>query len=90
SMNMWGFTPDYFSHSEDYFVDFLKKELENPKAEFFIPIVINDLIQEGIAKVKVLDTESKWFGVTYADDRSGVVTKIQSLIDAGEYPEKLF
>ncbi len=90
SMNMWGFTPDYFSHSEDYFVDFLKKELENPKAEFFIPIVINDLIQEGIANVKVLDTESKWFGVTYADDRSGVVTKIQSLIDAGEYPEKLF
>lgn len=90
SMNMWGFTPDYFKHSEDYFVDFLKKELNNPKSEFFIPIVINDLIQEGIAKVKVLDTESKWFGVTYADDRPDVVAKIQSLIDAGEYPEQLF
>ncbi|NMA73736.1 MAG: nucleotidyltransferase [Bacteroidales bacterium] len=90
SMNMWGFTPDYFNHSENYFIDFLKKEIGNPKSEFFIPIVINDLIQEGTAKVKVIDTESKWFGVTYADDRPDVVAKIQSLIDAGEYPEQLF
>lgn len=90
SMNMWGFTPDYFKHSEDYFVDFLKEEINNPKAEFFIPIVVNDLINGGIAKVKVLDTDSKWFGVTYAADRQGVVDKIQSLIDAGEYPAKLF
>ena len=89
-MNMWGFTPDYFKHSEDYFVDFLKEEINNPKAEFFIPIVVNDLINGGIAKVKVLDTDSKWFGVTYAADRQGVVDKIQSLIDAGEYPAKLF
>lgn len=90
SMNMWGFTPDYFKHSEDYFVDFLKEEINNPKAEFFIPIVVNDLINGNIAKVKVLDTDSKWFGVTYAADRQGVVDKIQALIDAGEYPAKLF
>ena len=90
SMNMWGFTPDYFGHSEDYFIGFLKTDIDNPKAEFFIPIVVNELIQKEIAKVKVLDTVSKWFGVTYADDRQGVVDKIQALIDAGEYPEKLF
>ena len=90
SMNMWGFTPDYFGHSEDYFIGFLKNDIDNPKAEFFIPIVVNELIQKEIAKVKVLDTVSKWFGVTYADDRQGVVDKIQALIDAGEYPEKLF
>ena len=68
----------------------MKTDIDNPKAEFFIPIVVNELIQKEIAKVKVLDTVSKWFGVTYADDRQGVVDKIQALIDAGEYPEKLF
>ncbi len=90
SMNMWGFTPDYFKYSEDYFVDFLKNNLDNLKAEYFIPLMVNKLINEGTATVKVLDTTSKWFGVTYAADRQGVVDKIQSLVDAGEYPSKLF
>lgn len=90
SMNMWGFTPDYFKYSEDYFIDFLKNNLDNLKAEYFIPLMVNKLINEGTATVKVLDTTSKWFGVTYAADRQGVVDKIQSLIDAGEYPSKLF
>lgn len=90
SMNMWGFTPDYFKYSEDYFIDFLKNNLDNLKAEYFIPLMVNKLINEGTATVKVLDTTSKWFGVTYAADRQGVVGKIQSLVDAGEYPSKLF
>ncbi len=90
SMNMWGFTPDYFNYSEEYFIEFLKANQGNLKAEYFIPLMVNKLITEGTATVKVLDTVSKWFGVTYAADRQGVVDKIQSLIDAGEYPAKLF
>jgi len=90
SMNMWGFTPDYFQYSDDMFVDFLKENINNPKSEFFIPLVVNNLINSGTARVKVLDTTSKWFGVTYAEDRQGVVDKIQALVDAGEYPNKLF
>ena len=59
-------------------------------AEYFIPLLVNDLIQTGKASVTVLDTPSKWFGVTYAADRQSVVDKIHALIAAGEYPEKLF
>ncbi len=90
SMNMWGFTPDYFAHSEEYFKEFLAANMENLKAEFFIPLMVNKLIVENTARVKVLDTTSKWFGVTYAEDRPDVVAKIQALVDAGEYPAKLF
>ena len=90
SMNMWGFTPDYFTHSEEYFKEFLRANVGNLKAEYFIPLMVNKLITEGTATVKVLDTTAKWFGVTYAADRQGVVDKIQALVDAGEYPNKLF
>ena len=90
SMNMWGFTPDYFVHSEKYFVDFLKENIDKPKSEFFIPLVVNELITKGIATVKVLDTTAKWFGVTYAADRQGVVDKFAELHANGEYPEKMF
>ena len=92
SMNMWGFTPDYFEYSEEFFKVFLSdpKNMENPKAEFFIPLMVNKLITEGTATVEVLDTTSKWFGVTYAADRPDTVARIKSLIEAGEYPEKLW
>lgn len=92
SMNVWGFTPDYFEYSESYFKDFLNdpKNLENKKSEFFIPLMVNKLIKDGTAIVKVLDTTSSWFGVTYPEDRENVVTKIQSLVKAGIYPNKLF
>lgn len=90
SMNMWGFTPDYFTHSDAMFVDFLKQNQGNLKAEYFIPLVVNNLIKSNTSTVKVLDTPSKWFGVTYATDRQGVVDKIQALVDAGEYPAKLW
>jgi len=90
SMNMWGFTPDYFKYSEEFFIEFLKENIDNLKCEYFIPLMVNELINNGTARVKVLDTTSKWFGVTYAADRQSVVDKIQALVDAGEYPAKLF
>ena len=92
SMNVWGFTPDYFKYSQDFFVEFLKdpKNMENLKAEFFIPLMVNKLITEGTATCEVLDTTSKWFGVTYAADRDDTVARIQKLVDEGVYPNKLF
>ena len=92
SMNVWGFTPDYFAHSEEYFKDFLSDpaNITNLKAEFFIPLMVNKLINDKKSTVKVLDTTSKWFGVTYSADRPSVVAKIQTLIDEGVYPQKLF
>ena len=92
SMNMWGFTPDYFAYSEEYFKEFLSdpKNMTNLKAEFFIPLMVNKLITEGTATCEVLDTTSKWFGVTYAADRPGTVERIKALVDAGVYPSPLF
>lgn len=90
SMNLWGFTPDYFDYSEREFKKFLDKDLNTPKSEFFIPLAIDNLIKNGEATVKILDTDSKWFGVTYAADRPGVVEKFAQLHAAGEYPDKLF
>jgi len=90
SMNMWGFTPDYFQYSEEAFKTFLKETEGQIKAEFFIPLVVNNLIVEGSVTCKVLDTPSKWFGVTYAEDRPMVVDKINALIEEGVYPAKLW
>lgn len=90
SMNMWGFTPDYFDFSEEYFVKFLEGNQHNHKAEFFIPVMVEHLLINHQADVKVLDTPSKWFGVTYAEDRPSVVEKLKELHASGEYPEKLW
>ena len=90
SMNLWGFTPDYFDYSEEYFRRFLRENSGNPKAEFFIPLLVNELVTRGKATVKVLDTTSKWFGVTYAADRPAVVEKFAELHASGEYPEEMF
>ncbi|MDH6309264.1 dTDP-glucose pyrophosphorylase [Dysgonomonas sp. PFB1-18] len=90
SMNMWGFTPDYFEHSDKYFVKFLEANTGNHKAEYFIPLMVDHLIINGTADVKVLDTPSKWFGVTYSEDREGVVEKLQKLVEKGEYPTPLW
>lgn len=90
SMNFWGFTPDYFDFSQREFVKFLKRDINTPKAEFFIPLCIDTLINDGEATVRVLDTDSRWFGVTYAADRQAVVDKFAELHANGEYPESLF
>ena len=90
SMNMWGFTPEYFEYVEKAFVEFLQARGQELKSEFYIPTLVNDMIRSGKATCKVLDTTSKWFGVTYAEDRPQVVMKINSLVKEGVYPEKLF
>ena len=90
SMNMWGFTPDYFDYSEVFFKEFLTKNENDLKAECYIPTVVNAFIQSGEIKVKVLETPSKWFGVTYPEDRAQVVMNVNSLVRQGLYPEKLW
>lgn len=90
SMNMWGFTPDYFDYSLDYFKEFLVENGQKLKSEFYIPLAVNNLIVKGKVTCKVLDTPSKWFGVTYAEDRHQVVLKINELVRKGIYPDKLF
>lgn len=90
SMNMWGFTPDYFDYSEKAFVDFLDKNAGELKSEFYIPTVVNDLINSGEATLKVQQTPSKWFGVTFAADREATVNQFKRLHEEGVYPSKLF
>ncbi|MCI6103607.1 MAG: nucleotidyltransferase [Bacteroidales bacterium] len=92
SMNFWGFTPDYFAHSNEFFKTFLsdEKNMTNLKSEFFIPLMVDKLINDGTATCEVLDTTSKWFGVTYPEDRPEVVAKFEKLGADGVYPEKMF
>lgn len=90
SMNLWGFTPDYFKYSLREFKKFLDEKLDTPKSEFYIPIAVDTLINSGEATVKVLDTTSKWFGVTYSADRPAVVEKFAKLHADGVYPTPLF
>lgn len=90
SMNFWGFTPDYFDFSQREFIKFLDTRINEPKSEYFIPTVVDNLIKSGEATVKLLDTEAKWFGVTYVEDRDGVREKLLELHNQGVYPEKLF
>jgi hypothetical protein len=90
SMNMWGFTPDYFEYSMEFFKEFLIENGQKLKSEFYIPLAINNLIVQQKITFKVLDTPSKWFGVTYAQDRLQTVIEINSLIHKGIYQAKLF
>ena len=90
SMNMFGFTPDYFDYSDEYFIQFLKENGDTLKVEYFIPSVINELIINNKATLEVLDTTSQWFGVTYQEDREWVVNKLNELVENGEYPSPLF
>ncbi|MEG2319684.1 MAG: nucleotidyltransferase, partial [Mucinivorans sp.] len=90
SMNLFGFTPDYFAHSEEFFKTFLQANESNLKAEYFIPLLVNELINSGKAKLKVLKTTSDWFGVTYKEDRAATVQRISELIAKGVYPAKLW
>lgn len=90
SMNFWGFTPSYFPFLKEKFALFIQKNTENSKAEFYIPSVVNELIEEKRARVKVLSSNANWFGVTYKEDKETVVKNIQMLIEKGIYPEKLW
>lgn len=79
SMNFWGFTPLFFEKLNEMFIDFLKRENDNPKSEFVIPTVVNYFLNGNKAKIKVLDTDAQWFGVTYKEDRPLVVEKLKNL-----------
>lgn len=90
SMNMWGFTPDYFAKSEAIFNDFLKQNIGELKKEYYIPYAIDCMIKDGSAATEVLSTPSSWFGVTYKEDRPGVVAKFAQLVADGIYPSPLY
>lgn len=90
SMNLFGFTPDYFRHSEAFFKEFLAANIDNLKSEFFIPLMVNKVITEGTATMRVLSTTAKWFGVTYKEDKPQLMAKLEELIEAGEYPRDLW
>lgn len=91
SMNMWGLQPGFFSILESGFMDFLDKlEAGDSKAEYLLPTIIGGLLEEDKVSVKVLQSSDKWFGVTYKEDKKGVVASIRQLIDKGIYPKKLF
>lgn len=90
SMNMWGFTPGLFAELADRFSRFLRENVNNPTAEFFIPSAVGALLAEGRATVKVLPTAEQWFGVTYQQDRESVIQSVRALIERGFYPANLW
>ena len=90
SMNMWGFTPDYFERSEEIFKSFLDKHVSELKSEFYIPFAVDCMIKSGEGKCELLQTPSRWFGVTFKEDRPGVVAKFKEFADQGVYPTPLY
>ena len=90
SMNMWGFTPDYFAKSADIFKTFLAQHIAEPKKEYYIPYAVDVIIKSGKGSCEVLSTPSHWFGVTYKEDRPGVVAKFAELVEQGVYPSPLY
>ena len=90
SMNMWGFTPDYFTKSAEIFKTFLQEHITEPKKEYYIPYAVDVIVKSGQGSCEVLSTPSRWFGVTYKEDRPGVVAKFAELVKEGVYPSPLY
>lgn len=90
SMNVWGFTQSFLTELRARFPKFLDQNINTPKGEFFIPAVVNELIKERKATVKVLSSTEKWLGVTYPEDKAAVVKAIQQKVANGDYPENLW
>lgn len=90
SMNFWGFTPKYFEQSGNEFEKFISTNSEDLKSEFYIPYALNKLIKSGNATCKVFTSNDKWFGVTYKEDKTATIKKINQLIKKGLYPENLW
>ncbi len=90
SMNFWGFMPSVFTETEKYFQDYARKNYDAPKAEFYIPTIMSQLMAENKGKCKVFDTSSDWFGVTYPEDKPDVQASIQKLVSEGKYPQQLW
>ena len=89
SMNFWGFTPSFFEEAEKQFKDFVIENSDNEKSEFYIPYVIDNQINSGQVKVKILESTAQWMGITYRQDKPIVLEKIKKLIIKGEYPESI-
>jgi dTDP-glucose pyrophosphorylase len=90
SMNLWGFSPTLFGHLRTQFAEFLQQHGREEKSEFYIPVVVNTLVETGRERCKVLRSPDSWFGVTYREDRPRVVESIHKLIARGDYPEILW
>lgn len=90
SMNLWGFGAEIFGSIKEQFIEFLGMYGNEPKTEFYIPSVVDRLINDGDIIVDVLRTDAQWFGVTYASDRDNVVANLRALHEAGAYPDNLF
>ena len=90
SMNFWGFTPTVFEGLEEDFKAFLEEKGEELKSEALLPNTIGKMIKENKCSVSVLDTDAKWFGVTYAEDKPGTIAKIRELVANGVYPDGLW
>jgi dTDP-glucose pyrophosphorylase len=90
SMNFWGFHPNVFPAAREMFRDFVIANKENPKAEFFIPLVADNIIKSGKAQFNVLTSQDHWFGVTYPEDRETVVNAFRKMADEGRYPYSLW
>lgn len=90
SMNFWGFTPAIFKLADPMFKRFVEANESNPKAEFFIPLMAEELVKTGQAQFKVIPTSSKWFGVTYKEDKPIVQKSLSNLVENGTYPNKLW
>ncbi len=90
SMNFWGFDPSVFDFIQKLFLEFLKENGENIKSEFFIPIIGDAFIAQTTHKIKIITTSAQWFGVTYREDAPEVKKSIESLVEGGAYPKKLW
>lgn len=90
SMNFWGFHPKVFDIASKLFDEFLQANHQSAKAEFYIPIIVNEMISRGLGKVKVISGGTTWFGVTYKEDKEAVSQKIYDLVKSGSYPENLW
>ena len=90
SMNLFGFTPDYFDHTEAYFKQWFRENPDRLKGEFYIPTMVNKLIADGTSELRVLRSDAQWHGVTYKEDKPALVAAIRAMIAAGKYPEKLW
>lgn len=90
SMNCWGFQPEAFALTEKLFVEFVEKNYQNPTSEFYIALMVTELINRGLGKVHILPGGKTWFGVTYKEDKEEVSQKIRDLVHQGAYPAKLW
>lgn len=90
SMNFWCFHPSVFELTEKWFHEFIDKNISNPKAEFFIPLIGDHFVKSGKGKIKVIPTNAQWFGVTYKEDAPMVRESLKKLVQRGDYPTGIF